>query len=92
MHWEQVVGVVVVVVDVSGKERVKENKRKPPNCNGPSLEAMGGALCRNFKYLGQTCKTNCQTTLGRGEKQGLAAVEGALSPSLQGHKVLLNPN
>lgn len=30
MHWEQVV--VVVVVDVLGKERVKENKRKPKNC------------------------------------------------------------
>lgn len=61
MHWEQVV--VVVVVDVLGKERVKENKRKPKNCTAspklsPSLEAMDGALCRIFKHPGKTCKTN----------------------------------
>lgn len=84
----------MVVVDVLGKERVKENKRNPKNCMAsPScLQAMDGALCRIFKHPGKTCKTNYQTTLGQGEKQRLAVVEWGLSPSLQGHKVLLNPN
>lgn len=70
-----------VAVDVLGKERVKD-------------KWMARSHGRCFvQQRGQTCKANYQTTVGgHGEKQRLAVLEWGLSPSLQGHKVPLNPN
>lgn len=77
---------------------VKGGSRKNPGLDGfnqlcPRLEVVDGALCCISKTIGAKLpKANYRTTSGHSGKQRLAALEWGLSLSLQGYKVLLNPN